>query len=135
MADKKGFFLGGFFIMGFPTETEEEVWETINFALKSKLHTANFFILTPFPGTDVWQQAIDAGMTVDGNFQHYYEVSVNLSNVPSKRLESLRTRAIAQFFLNPVRAYRFATRVPNLWKKSFEYATILFLTLIGKWKK
>jgi radical SAM superfamily enzyme YgiQ (UPF0313 family) len=135
MANKKGLFLGGFFILGFPGETEEEVWETIDFALKSKLHTANFFILTPFPGTDVWQDAIAAGMPVEGSFKHYYQVSVNLSNIPTKRLESLRRKAISKFFLNPVRAFRFATRVPNFWKKSFEYAAILFLTLIGVWKK
>lgn len=135
LADKKGFFLGGFFIMGFPDETEEEVWETINFALKSKLHTANFFILTPFPGTDVWQQALDAGMSVNGNYEHYYQVSVNLSRVPTERLEELRRKAVAKFFLNPKRIFRFITRAPNFSKKSVEYAVTLILTLIGKWKK
>lgn len=134
-ADKLGYFLGGFFIIGFPDETEEEVWETINFACNSRLHTANFFILTPFPNTEVWEQALKAGMPVDGNFQHYYQVSVNLSKVPSQRLEKLRVRAIAKFYLDPFRIVRFISRVPHFTRRSFEMFLILLLTLIGKWKK
>ncbi|RJP80621.1 MAG: radical SAM protein [Candidatus Zixiibacteriota bacterium] len=134
-ANKLGYFLGGFFILGFPDETEEEAWQTINFALNSKLHTANFFILTPFPNTEVWDQALSAGMPVNASFEHYYQVSVNLSRVPSERLEELRRKAIARFFLNPVRILRFITRVPNFWRRSVEMFLILALTLVGKWKK
>lgn len=134
LAQKKGFYLGGFFILGFPTETEKEVWETINFALESRLHTANIFILTPFPGTDVWQQALEAGLQVDGDFRNYYQVSLNLSNVPSERLDELRRLALAKFYLNPIRLIRLALKTPKFFQKSLEFAVILFLTLIGKWK-
>jgi radical SAM superfamily enzyme YgiQ (UPF0313 family) len=134
-ADKLGYFLGGFFIMGFPDETEDEIWQTINFACESKLHTANFFILTPFPNTEVWERAVKAGMPVDGDFQHYYKVSVNLSKVPSERLEKLRLKATAQFYLNPARIFRFITRVPHFARRSIEMFMILVLTLAGKWKK
>lgn len=135
LANRKGFMLGGFFIIGFPDETEQEVMQTINFALKSPLQTAHFFILTPFPGTDVWQEAIRAGMPVNANYQHYYQVSVNLSRVPSVRLEKLRRQALARFFLNPVRVFRFMTRTPHFVRRSWEYALILLLTLVGVWKK
>ncbi len=135
MANKKGLFLGGFFMMGFPDEAEEEVQETINFALKSPLHTALFFILTPFPGTDVWTQAVQAGMPVSGNYEHYYQVSVNLSRIPTEKLEKLRRKALAKFYLNPKRVFRFATRVPHFPRRALEYGIILFLTLIGIWKK
>ncbi len=135
LADKMGFFLGGFFIMGFPDETEEEIWQTIDFACKSKLHTANFFILTPFPNTEVWEQALRAGMPVDANFQHYYQVSINLSKVSSERLEKLRLKATAKFYLRPLRIIRFMTRVPHFFKRSFEMFMIFTLTMTGKWKK
>ncbi len=134
-ANQLGFFLGGFFIMGFPDETEAEVWETIRFACRSRLHTANFFILTPFPNTELWEQALQAGMPVDADFQHYYQVSVNLSKIPSTRLEKLRLIATARFYLQPTRIIRFATRAPRFWQRSFEMFLILLLTLIGKWKK
>jgi radical SAM superfamily enzyme YgiQ (UPF0313 family) len=134
LAHKKGFYLGGFFILGFPTETEEEVRETINFVTKSRLHTANIFILTPFPGTDLWQQALDAGLSVDSDFKNYYQVSLNLSNVPSERLDKLRRKALAKFYLNPIRLLRIAIKTPKFFQKSFEFAVILLLTLLGKWK-
>jgi len=35
-------------MMGFLDETEEEILQTIHFALKSRLVIASFFILTPF---------------------------------------------------------------------------------------
>jgi len=40
--------MSGFFMMGFPTETEEEMRMTIDFALKSSLHNALFFVVSPF---------------------------------------------------------------------------------------
>ena len=125
----------GFFILGFPDETEDEIWQTINFARHSKLHTANMFILTPFPSTEIWDKALQAGMPADADFQHYYQVSVNLSKVPSDRLDKLRRLAIAKFYLHPTRLVRFAARVPHFWTRSFEMFLILFMTLIGKWKK
>ncbi|MCX6639826.1 MAG: radical SAM protein [bacterium] len=134
LANKKGFFVGGFFIIGFPDETEEEMRQSIDFALKSKLHTANFVIVTPFPGTELWKQAMAAGVPVEKAITHFYQVSINLSKVPSKRLDTLRRLALARFYLNPVRILRFISRVPNFPRRSLELGVILMLTLIGKWK-
>jgi radical SAM superfamily enzyme YgiQ (UPF0313 family) len=60
---------GAFFMIGFPTETEDEILETINFAAESKLHTAVFNIVTPFPGTRLYKQAEEAGNNVGKSFQ------------------------------------------------------------------
>ncbi len=50
-----GIFSNGFFMLGFPTETEEEVRETIKFAVESNLHSAYFFIVTPHEGTELFE--------------------------------------------------------------------------------
>jgi radical SAM superfamily enzyme YgiQ (UPF0313 family) len=134
MADKKGFFCGGFFMMGFPSETEDEVWNTINFARDSKLQTATFLILQPFPGTEFWDQAVEAGMDLKKGYMTFYQVTINLSKVASEQLDKLRRKAIALFYFNPVRLYKFMTRAPNFFKKSFEYAAVLLLALVGKWR-
>lgn len=52
-------FTSGFFMMGFPSETEEELRGTIDFALRSKLHAAYFFVVTPFAGTEMHAQVVD----------------------------------------------------------------------------
>ena len=41
----------GFFMLGFPNDTEESINETIDFALYANPSIANFMILIPFPGT------------------------------------------------------------------------------------
>jgi radical SAM superfamily enzyme YgiQ (UPF0313 family) len=47
----------GFFIIGFPWETEQAIRETVDFALSLPLSDLNIFPLTPFPGTAVYEQA------------------------------------------------------------------------------
>lgn len=43
------------FIIGFPYETRHEIEETIDYAIKSDLDLAAFFIATPFPGTELYE--------------------------------------------------------------------------------
>ena len=48
-------------MLGFPTETEQEMNTTIDFACKSKLHVALFFVLNPYKGTEIVNQIQSAG--------------------------------------------------------------------------
>ena len=54
---KCGIEAKGFFIIGFPWETEQTIQETVDFALSLQLSDLNIFPLTPFPGTAVYDQA------------------------------------------------------------------------------
>ncbi|MCB1155177.1 B12-binding domain-containing radical SAM protein, partial [bacterium] len=53
IAEELGIFPFGFFMLGFPTETREEIEATIEFAVKSKLNGALFFQVIPFAGTEM----------------------------------------------------------------------------------
>ena len=44
-AVKKRIYCGGFFMLGFPGETREQIMDTISFALDLKIHQAAFFLL------------------------------------------------------------------------------------------
>jgi len=55
MANKLGYWTGGFFIIGFPYETREQIWETIHFAYNSKLDFAHFFVAQPYIGTELYE--------------------------------------------------------------------------------
>ena len=59
---RKNISVGGFYMMGFLDENEEDVMMTIDFACKTRMHTAAFFILQPFPNTEIFQQALDRGI-------------------------------------------------------------------------
>ncbi len=48
-------------IVGFPGETEELVWDTINLNKKLNPDSTGAFIFTPFRGTDIYKYCIDNG--------------------------------------------------------------------------
>ena len=134
LAAKRGFSLGGFFMIGFPTETEAEILRTINFALESKLCTATFFVVIPFPGTDMHEMAKGLGYDLSGDYEHYQKVAVNVSNVPTKRLERLRKSALRRFYLNPRRIWRYIRTTP--WRdRFFEKIYILIMATLFKYEK
>jgi radical SAM superfamily enzyme YgiQ (UPF0313 family) len=147
----KGISVGGFFILGFLNETEEQARMTINFACSSKLSTASFFILTPFPKTEIYQQALQAGYNMqDTALTHYYALGNNISRIPDKRLQWLRNYAYRRFYLHPLRLWRFFRTTP--WRRYFfrklwiallfffhhfhaEKRSSLDQTSKGKWKR
>jgi len=105
LLSKHGINCNGFFMMGFLDETEEEIRQTIDFAVKSKLVIASFFILTPFPNTEIYNQALAAGKDMTGRFSDYHDISVNISNVDSKRLWKIHKAAYRKFYLTPKRVW------------------------------
>jgi radical SAM superfamily enzyme YgiQ (UPF0313 family) len=102
---RMGINCNGFFMMGFLNETEEEIQQTIRFALKSRLVIASFFILTPFPNTEIYNEAVTAGIDMHAHFSDYHDVSVNLSKVPTERLWKLKRRAYRKFYFSPKRVW------------------------------
>lgn len=57
MLEEHGISVKGFFMLGFPTETVEELNATVNFALQSKMSMASFFTVVPQPGTPLYDLA------------------------------------------------------------------------------
>jgi anaerobic magnesium-protoporphyrin IX monomethyl ester cyclase len=61
LLENRGISVLGFFMLGFPTETPEEIRDTINLALKSPLTMASFFTVVPQQGTSLFGLAQEAG--------------------------------------------------------------------------
>jgi anaerobic magnesium-protoporphyrin IX monomethyl ester cyclase len=53
------------FIIGTPTETREEMMQTLNFIKKSRLSYFQINTLIPFPGTQAWEEAKAMGAVKD----------------------------------------------------------------------
>ncbi len=134
LAAKRGFSIGGFFMIGFPTETEEEVMQTINFALESKMVTATFFMVTPFPGTELHKLAVNLGFNLPTAYEHYQKVSLNVSQVSTERLEKIRQYALRKFYLNPRRIIQYIRTTP--WRdRFFQKLYILIMATLFKYEK
>ena len=110
-----GVMTHGAFMLGFPTETEEEMKQTIDFAVRSKFHTAAFYRVMPFRGSALYdrvrEQRPDANLDPT-NFE-YHSSDINLSEVDEARVTALRKGAYRKFYLNPVRLFRLFHRLPN----------------------
>ncbi len=104
-----GLFIRGFFMLGFPGETEQELKATIDFACKSRIHEALFFLVNPFGGTELARQIESMGK-IPSNVKpedfDYHAMPFNASNVPDKRLHRLYTLAYIRFYFNPTRIIR-----------------------------
>lgn len=62
---KKGFILWGFFIIGYPGETAEDIKETIRFACKEKFDGVSFHCFHPLSGTPAFNELVRSG-EIDG---------------------------------------------------------------------
>ena len=126
MVSKKGMFLYGAAMMGFPTETLEEMRMTIDVACRSKLHAIAFFVVVPFPGTQLYRDVLDTDPSkLDqealrcGDF--LYNHPTNLSPVSDEQLMAVIREANRRFYLNPGRIARIVRDYPS-WRHLPYYA-------------
>lgn len=123
----QGVMVHGAFMLGFPSETEEEMEQTIDWAASSAFHTAAFFRVIPFKGTQLFSQIEHAGYQLPTDWSKYepYQAEINLSEVSEKRIFKLRKRAYRKFYLNPKRLWRIFELIPQK-KSMIPYLTLLF---------
>ena len=96
----------GYFMLGFPTESKEEILKTIKFAVQTDLETATFYIANPFGGTELLKISKQLGKNVSANFDDYSydKTNLNLSEFEDKKLFALQRKAYRMFYLNRKRA-------------------------------
>ncbi len=84
----------GFFMIGFPGETEPEVMRTVEYARNLDLAVSAFALVTPLPGTQLYNECVAAGMideaAVDFEDFSFGAFELKLSQVPVQRLKAIR---------------------------------------------
>lgn len=106
---KSGIYTRGYFMLGFPTETEKDLQKTIDFAVNSPLHAAWFFIVTPFEGTSLYEMVKDEldKRKIPHNKLDYFYGIYNLSAVSTEELIKAFKKAFISFYLkSPMRVIR-----------------------------
>lgn len=101
----------GFMMLGFPTETREELLTTISYACRSRLHLGLFFTVNPHPGTRLYQLFEEHGKLpprVDSIDYEYYGAPFNGSEVSDQEFRHIYRMAYARFYSDPRRLYRIA---------------------------
>ncbi len=68
---RAGVSVVGAFIFGFEQDTPETFDRVYDFCLKNRIAVVNSGIMTPFPGSEVYAQAVREGKIFDHDWEHY----------------------------------------------------------------
>jgi len=97
--------LTGFFLFGYPSETPENLEQTIRFACSLPLHRAQFGYFLPLPGTPIFDQLATRG-AVDPDRLPFESYQVDrIAHVPDQlshgELRQAMRRAFLRFYARP----------------------------------
>jgi radical SAM superfamily enzyme YgiQ (UPF0313 family) len=111
-SNKYGIETLGFFMIGFPTETVEEINMTIRFASRTRFDEALFSIVIPYPGTELSHQIIEQGLYDEtGHVEKVHRIRTE--EFDFKELKKLQRKAYLTFFLS---RFRFIKMLPKLFR-------------------
>lgn len=104
----------GFFIIGLPGDTRETMQRTIDFACKLDPLVANFSMMTPYPGTKVYEIAKTKGRLLMEDWEDYVffegRARYELGDLTAELQEEMWKKAYRQFYLRPHRILMTLTR-------------------------
>jgi radical SAM superfamily enzyme YgiQ (UPF0313 family) len=106
----------GSFIIGFLQDTTETIKETIKFAKSLNLDYAEFSILTPYPGTPIFDYAKKNNMLLTENWSKYQAIEpiVKIEGASEKEIKALFQKAYITFYLRP--------RIVMEWLKNKQFS-------------
>jgi radical SAM superfamily enzyme YgiQ (UPF0313 family) len=96
----------GNYIFGLPDDTHESMRETLDLALEANCEFANFYCAMAYPGSRLYQMAVDNGWELPdswiGYSQHSYEtMPLRTATLASADVLRFRDQAFQQYFSNP----------------------------------
>jgi anaerobic magnesium-protoporphyrin IX monomethyl ester cyclase len=103
MAQKAGMMTIASAVIGFPGETEETAWETINFINSLNPDDIGFYVATPYPGTPMYEQVVKNGYLRVTDFNKY-DTATPTFETPELSMEKIREikyKAHQKFYLRP----------------------------------
>jgi radical SAM superfamily enzyme YgiQ (UPF0313 family) len=119
---KVGMRTGAYFMIGNPEETLEDANETLQMAKDISSNYTVFFFTTPFPGTELYEQAVEHGwISRDMDFNEVWafrESDYPLMNInfSKEELKDLRARFQNHFFFrNYINFHNLKIMVSLLW--------------------
>ena len=132
-------FATGSFILGFPWETIEDMKRTVDFAIKLEPNYAQFTVLTPYPGTPLYDYALRHNLIEDWNWEHYTTIKPIMRgfHFTRKQLARILTYAYRKFYLRgkfvleEIKSGRFKEISDLLVKEVFSWLREKILRCVG----
>ena len=98
----------GFFVVGIPDETEEDLRATFEFASKLRVDSFGFNRLCVYRGTPLWQEYVKRGLVNDATdwYKYFKCTSIDPTCLPGEEVHRIRSEEMRKLIL-----YKF-TRYP-----------------------
>lgn len=101
MAHNVGIKVAGHFIFGLPGETEKTMEETLKLALELPMDIAQFYVASPFPGTRLYEEALQNGwLRLNANPSQDH-ATMELPGLPSHKVNDFRHMSYKKFYSRP----------------------------------
>jgi len=108
LCKKIGFQTVGFFILGFPNERSQDLYDTGRFPDQIGLDFASFGNFTPLPGTSLYRELVKKG-EIKNDFLPSFssgEITFSPKAMTLKELKDIQAGIILRYYLNPKRIIR-----------------------------
>ena len=110
LVKEAGLALTCYYMIGNPTETREEVLETLGFAKKVGSHVIQCAYFTPYPGSPFFEDHGDEIEHSLGDLSHYNSMRFNYSEIDDEELRKLQRRFYLEYLLSPKQVLRYVTQ-------------------------
>jgi len=128
----------GFFILGLPGETEETMERTIRFAIELDPLIANFSMMTPFPGTKVYELVKREGRLLMKTWEDYVffegRARYEMGDLTAELVERKWREAYRRFYLRPSRIVRTLLR-KETWLRFPRTVRVAWRTIVSGGKQ
>lgn len=113
-----GIMANASFVIGSPDESKNEILDTLNFIKSAGLGLFDVYVLTPFPGTPVWEFAKSKGLVSDSPDMDWSRLNVNFEVSPDKAiiLSQVLSREEMVNLYGKFRRYRFLHNALMIWR-------------------
>jgi len=126
-----GIAIHGFFIFGFDEDDEEVLDRTADFAIKNKLESAQFDLLTPYPGTKFYDRIVAEGRLLSSDWSKYgYELLFEPKKMSAQTLHKKQQQVWRKFYSLPSIFKRI-----GLWRKHIVKLWVINLYYRRHWKR
>ncbi|MBL7206063.1 MAG: radical SAM protein [Candidatus Aenigmarchaeota archaeon] len=105
--NKKGIRVAAFYILGLPNDTEDSINKTIEYAKKLNTTVAQFFISTPFPGTEFYEKMKKDVFTDDWEQFNSFTPVFKHKNLSCEQLLKLKEKAFVSYYFRPSYLFKF----------------------------
>ncbi len=122
----------GFFVLGSPDETPDDVRATFDFAARLPLDTFGFNRLCVYRGTPLWKEYVLRGLVDDvADWYKYFKCSeIDPTCLPGEQIHELRKKGLIKLFIAKLRNYPLPTlRLLRHFAKFMPLGDIIYLLI------